>query len=257
MRGTVKNKIEDIVKNPIIVLGVSLCSVLGISLSSIFNSKVLSLIALGIFILTLLFLFYSFNRTLNQYLSNRYPSGYHLNTNIIKYSSKDGKIVIYEIFKYLQSKKLVLSNHEHGYKWSGTKKPSLSSEFQEIIEQTFDPTSKKYDRVLLKFKTPLLFNDTGLVHLLFEMDDSDQKSETHVMIKVKDIMELIYVTIEFKYKPDNYSQDAKLYFRPFHSDRPEDFTLVESIPFDTKTKTYHKKLFKPNVEHYYKIVWER
>lgn len=250
---------KNIVKNiPLfwnIVCGASSLVSLGLL---IFGSKNAVIIALSFFSLSLLILLIVLIRAINSYLKiGKDVSHIRIYTDI-KYETNDGYNIDYNTYRIIQSKCVLLQKIDHGFKWSGSKTPKISSSLQELcgINSKGDKDDE-YDEAYLKFQTPLLYNETAVVHFRAEMDDSDEKSDTMISYKVSSYSELIHFRVILKNKGNNYMQKAKVYTRKIGSDTLSKEKNIETIPFDQNTKSYEYIKERPEIGYFYILRWER
>lgn len=230
----------------------SLASIVGL-LYVVFTDKdktIIALVCLILFLLALLFIVFNF---LNNSLKSNSENGFYKFATYVKYSTDDSKIINYELHKFIQCKSIIMDEHTHRYYWTGTKKPIISSEFQEFINTTEEGNG--YVNAFFKFKTPLVFNQFGIVHIKMICDDSDQKSKTHVEQKINESVQLLNFRIELKYKKNNTTQSARILKKLIGS--PKEFELIDTTIFDNKSKSYEYSLNYPLIGHIYKIEWDR
>ena len=216
------------------------------------------IISLSAFVLFLIAILIKIFLVINKYVEVKNPKGYLKNSTFVKYSTNDGRKIFYQVYRNIQCKKPILTEYEYGYKWSGTRPPKISSTMQEIGAIVgANKDGHEYDKVVLKFKTPILYNQMATVNFNAELDDSDNKSLPHVENKVEDHIQIIHIRIELKHKKASFNKPAKLLKRAISSDVSEDFVEVESIPFDRGTKSYEYHLINPEIGYFYRIRWEK
>ena len=100
-------------------------------------------IALLAFCLFLTLLLISIWIGLIKFIQKENPEKYKKISAFTSYETSDGIHGVYEVFKVIQSKRLILQTIEHNFKWTGTKHPELSSYLQEInqVEYSNDGTT--------------------------------------------------------------------------------------------------------------------
>lgn len=174
----------------------------------------------------------------------------------VKYETFDGNKIVYECYKVIQCKKPMLTDFEYNFKWSGTHLPVVTSKTQEVtsILDFKDPT--KYDKALLKFKTPLYYNQNSVIHFKADLDDTDHKSSPHLEIRVTDEVELINFRVVLRHKTEDFKDAAKLQRRKLDSIASTYEELLH-IPFDFQTKSFEYQLINPEVNYFYRIIWVR
>jgi hypothetical protein len=212
-------------------------------------------IALGTIILFQAALLAIIYAALNEYVRARYPSGYSPISTFARYTS-DGKIVRYETFKHILCRKPVMSSYTHGFKWTGSRVPTVTSALQEVGTRT-DGGPGDYDRVELVFPRPLLHGEPAVVHHAMEMDDSDGASSPHVEFRVQDPVQLIAWRIELKHLPRTYRKAARLTRRridALSNARPEH---VAHVPFNSLARSYEHHVTHPEPGYFYSLEWDR
>lgn len=180
-------------------------------------------------------------------------------TTFIKYETKDAKKIVYELYKLIQCKRPLLTEHDFNFKWTGSKMPSKNDFISEIQDVKFvvdkeDPS--EYDFVSLKFKKPIYYNQNELIHLKVNLDDTDQASETFVSNRITKEVDVIQYRIILKHKTDDYSKNARIEKRPVNSMRSA-WTKIDEVDFDNDTKCYEYHLIKPEIGNMYRIAWDR
>ena len=69
----------------------------------------------------------------------------------------------FETYRLIQCKRPLLAELEYNYRWSGSISPKISSENQRIEEQACR-TDDNYHTAIIKFKKPLTFNESAVLH---------------------------------------------------------------------------------------------
>ena len=76
----------------------------------------------------------------------------------------------------IQCKRLFLTDIPYNFKWTGSIRPKLSSTSQIIEDIVFHDDEKKWDEAKIKFKHPLKYNESTVIHIKTENDDPDHKA---------------------------------------------------------------------------------
>ena len=236
-----------------IVAGI--CSIASLLLL-LFCHKVSAYVALGLFILFLLSIIFLLCYWACQFIKKEYPEDYVRISAFSTYETADGVKGIYERYRIIQSKRLVMNSIWFQFKWSGSKMPRLSSNLQTIEGNPIDG-GKDYDRIKLIFKNPLRFNDTATIHFRAEVDDIDGKAAPYDCYKVETPIQLIHFRITLKHKPNDFNKPAKLQRCLIDSPRHTNFETIENIPFDQNSKSYQYDVNHPKVGYFYRILWEK
>jgi len=181
----------------------------------------------------------------------------HVNrsTNIL-YEAIEVHKINYEVHKLIQAKRPILSEFEFQFGWTGSEFPKISSDIQVIGPIVEENDSAKSDKAILKFKKPLFYNETHVIHFKAEMNDADLKSLPLVANNVTRPIDLIHFRIVLRYKKPDFNGCATLTRRKIGSVR-EEFEPMKSIAFDKETKSFETRLLNPEVNYQYRISWDR
>ena len=123
-------------------------------------------------------------------IKKEYLEDYKKITVFTSYETSDGIHGVYEVFKVIQSKRLVLQQIEHNFKWTGSKRPEISSALQDI-KQIVESDNNNYDKAVLTLRKPLKFNETGTIHVKALTDDFDYRAQPHLDYKVNNEINVI------------------------------------------------------------------
>jgi len=115
----------------------------------------------------------------------------------------------------------------------------------------------KYDKVLLKLKTPLYYNQNCIIHFRAELDDTDKISKPFVESRVDKETDIIHFRIILKNKSNEFDRNAVLERKRISSDVCTESEKIREIPFDKITKSYEYHLLAPETGYFYKIKWEK
>ena len=220
-----------------------------------FTDKENGVIALCAFCVFLFFLLVAIWLGIYKLIRKEHPIDYKKITVFTSYETNDGIHGIYEVFKVIQSKRLILHQIEHNFKWTGSKMPEVSSELQEIKEVK-ESTANEYDKAILLLKRPLGYNETGTIHFKALTDDFDDKAQPHLDFKVDNVVNVIHFRVTLKHK-ENFSQPAKLLKKPIESKIPAEYEQYGSVSFDKQSKSYQYYLTDPEIGYYYRLEWEK
>jgi hypothetical protein len=117
-----------------------------------------------------------------------------------------------------------------------------------------DKNPSNYDRAILKFKNPLKFNDSCVLHFKADLDDTDQKSDTYVSNRILKPVDVIHLRVILKHKSN--SSNAVLERKKIDS-VSQNFIELKEIAFDLNSKSYEHHLLNPEVGYIYRLRWER
>lgn len=214
------------------------------------------IIVLSFFCVSLLVLLIVLLKAINSYLKSSRDSDYIRIYTDVKYETTDGYHIDYSNYRIVQSKCILLQKIEHGFKWSGTQRPKISSDLQDVLGVNMGKDNE-YDTVTLGFQSPLLYNETAVVHFRAEIDDSDEKSEPMISYKVSTYSELIHFRVVLKHKGNDYNKKAKVFIRPINSSTMCREKEIATIIFDKNTKSYEYIKERPDIGYFYILRWER
>jgi hypothetical protein len=213
----------------------------------------LALVAVIGFLLALLAMLWW---ALHRYLAVRYPDGYLPLSTFVRYSTTDGRLVRYEAFKHIQCRKPLMSSFRHGFKWTGSRAPVVTSRLQEVQRRTAGAPDE-YDFVELRFARPLLYGEAIVVHHAMELDDSDHASAPHVEFRVTAPVQLIAWRVELRHLPRRYSREARVTRRRIDARVPGRPEHVARVPFDDATRGYEFQVVCPDPGYFYSLEWDR
>ncbi len=237
----------------------SVLGVLGISAAHLFADSYKSHIALGIFATTCAIMSGYVIWSVRSLQLKHYPKGYIPVATFVRYTTTDGKQIVYEAFRQIQVKHAFLTEIEHRYSWSGTKRPTITSTLQ-----TIGPTAKDektgWDVVPVKFRHPRYYNDTEIVHLRSTLDDSDEKSETYCNIRIDHPTRMLQFRIELLHcsKPNHGNMIAHIERRlETLSAASEPWEPIDKIQFNVTSRSFEHLIADPNPGYQYRIRWDR
>lgn len=181
---------------------------------------------------------------------------YESKSTFIKYEALTKTNSFYETYKLIQSKKPLLSEIDYNFKWTGTILPIISSNLQDVINVVDLQDSEKYDKAILKLKTPLYFNQSQILHFRAELNDTDLRANPWVSNRIIQNVEIIHYRIILKYKTHNYNKNAFVE-RIKTNSISRQFEVIQEIPFDNLTRSYEYHLLYPTLGFTYRIRWEK
>lgn len=241
----------------IIVVGSVLSGVTGLSIFSFASDASKANIALGGFLLFLVFLGWKAQRTFNQVLGKTYLHGYQTLSTFVRYSTSDGNNIQYETFRHIQNKVLVRDSIEHQFHWTGSKPPKVTSCLQDV-GPIFPVDGTAKSKVSVNFKRPILFNEVEVVHLRMELDDSDHTSETHVGLLVREPTKTITFKVELLHSKTKYNGAvAKVLQGDLDKNKGNPPKEIASVKFDAVSKSFEYILANPAPGYRYTLEWER
>lgn len=246
-----------VLKNWAVILGAigSIASIAGLFLFC-FSSTISIIIALSYFCVCLTIILTAILFILFSFIKGSHKFPYEKISAFTKYETSDGVHITNETYRVIQVKRILLTEVEQNFKWTGSKRPEITSGLQTTSPPVFNDKNT-YDKVTLKLKKPMMFNETGVLHFHARMDDVDGVAEPFLSFRVDMPINIIHYTIILKYKPDNYDIPAKLLRMKIDSDLSPRYETMLSIPFDNDSKSYEYHLISPEVGYFYRIEWEK
>lgn len=186
-------------------------------------------------------------------LNAKYPRGYMVIASSVRYSTTDARTIKLTTHKTIQCKSPVLQSFNHEFSWSGTKDPGFSSDHQTFKGVT-KTTHGDYDIATFAFQNPLRYNDTEIVQIHFELDDTDQKSGTYIEFRVDEPSQLIDCNVELYYDAGKARADAVVHKIRLSTGIS---TKIADVPFDQLRKSYTWHQPQPAPDYAYRVEWER
>lgn len=214
-------------------------------------------IACSFFILFLIYVAIRVTFTINQLVKQTYVDGYAKLATHVHYICVDGKIVEYETQKIIQSKVPCLFKVKHGFKWSGTKPPEITSEYHEIVDTIKRNDKSEFDQVVIQLCEPLLYNQVGVVSIKMIIDDSDHKSEPRSSHKVEEPTQVISWRISLGGTNDRSHAPARLLKCSLHSKTGPKWEFLHNVPYHQVHRCYETRLLYPDFGYIYKLEWDR
>lgn len=246
------SKIWAIINQPLMWIG-TVCSIASVVIAVMYRDTA-AWVALGILCLSLLLILIALLRVLNKYLEEDKNGNYRCISSIVTYKTDDGKHISFEMCRFIQAKCAIMQEFDTGFKWTGTEEPQWKSKLQEIVRVEKATDIGKYNSLILRFRNPLLYNQTAVVQYKAEIDDSDQKSETYAEIKVEYPTDYVRILVELPY--ENHPE-AKLLRKLIYSVSPSEFIEYEKVVYDSAHKHYRCDIPNPKPGYFYRLSWER
>lgn len=236
----------------------AVAGLLGIGATSFMSDATSSHLALAAFCLALLFLTFRATAALRAWQNRNYPKGYIPVATFIRYRTSDGLNLFYETFRHIQIKTAYMKSFRHRFFWTGSKTPNVESSLQKVGALTGDNPAKP-KTVELEFKEYRRYNDTEIVHVEMQLDDSDQQSQTFVCATVDSPMRFIHFRVELLHynKANQYGKTAILGKRSIGANEHAGFSLIKQVSFNPLTKSYECIVPHPEPGFKYQLSWER
>lgn len=234
----------------------SLCSILSIVLMLLSNETYM-LVALIVLCLGFIILLFGILRGINKIILDNSSEDYRRISSFCIFQSHDGVKSTFESFRMIQSKRLFLTHIPYHFKWTGTKQPKLSSTSQ-IIENIVNyDDEKKWDEAKIKFKHPLKYNESTVIHIKTENDDLDHKAQPWISCKLDSPIDVMTFRVLLSYKDADFNKPAYLEYKELNPQIDRGYRILESVPFDKGNKMYSYCCANPEPGRIYRLRWER
>lgn len=235
----------------------SLLGIAGVSIANLLDDPDKSSLALAIFVVLCLLLFANLVWAIRCWQKQHYPKGYIPISTFVRYTTTDGKQVVYETFRQIQIKHAFLTGIEHRYKWSGSNPPVFTSKLQSVGSSDKDAKTG-WDVVTLKFQQTRYLNDTEVVHLLSTLDDSDEKAETYCNSRIEHPLRLLHFRVELLHcsRPAHAGMIAHIE-RKKTTHAPGKWEPIDKVQFNLSSRSFEYMITDPEPEYQYCIRWDR
>lgn len=240
---------------PWFVDAASLASIIGLIITFASNNNAIS-IALFTFCLVLIILLIAGLFAINKIIIRNYPSEYKKVSSFYIFQCDDGVHSTFETYRLIQCKRPLLTELNYRYRWSGSISPKISSENQLIEEQ---PTKDKegYNNAIIRFKKPLTYNESAVLHIKTENDDADNKALPYLSCVIDTPIDIMQFRILLAYKADNYSGMAYIMRKRIHAKKKDKYQTIGSATFNQKYKQFFYVLSRPDAGYIYRIEWKK
>lgn len=231
-------------------------SIISLCLFFVAGSPTAIIAALVSVIAFMMAVFYRFYQITNDILTKRYPTGTFTSSTFAVYRTEDGQHYILNIFKNIQCKTPYMNSYDYGFNWTGSNYPEIESELQQIGPITKTPDGQ-YDTVRLGFVKPILYNQNEVIHIRMNLNDADGTSSPHLESRVEEPVRIIHWRVELRHLEGNEHLPAKIYKKRINAEVSQSYIHIDTVPFDTMSKSYNHYLMNPEIGYYYRIEWEK
>lgn len=234
----------------------SLCSITGF-VALFVKDETACIIALSIFCVCLLGLLYAIYRGINKLILESSEKEYRSISSFYTFECTDGQNSTFEVYRLIQCKRLFLTEISYNFKWSGTKKPTITSNAQNIRNVSHNGDKEKWDDALIQFKRPLRYNECTVVNIKTENDDFDGKAKPWLSCKLESPIEMMVYRILLPYKPSNYNVNAVFERKKIGAQIDGDYDYIGNVPFNSANKQYSYCIVNPEPGYIYRLRWEK
>ena len=248
-----KNFINTFIR-PYFAFAASVCSIIGlvIVVCSDKNSTIIALVTLCLCIVLILI---GVILAINKMLIQNYGKDYKGISSFYVYQTDDGERSTFETYRLIQCKRMFLSQIEYKFKWSGSLMPKIWSNSQVVENIVHHDDVQQWDSAILKFRKPLTYNESTVVHIKTENDDYDGTAKPYIYCRLESPIDIMQFRVLLAYKPDNYAEKAVFERKLISQEVDTDFEYIESIPFNCLYKQYYHVVVDPSPGYIYRLRW--
>ena len=235
-----------------ILSGISSIAGFVVALCSDKDKAIIVLIAIIIFLIALLL---SVWYAISKIVHIEHEKDYLKLSFFTKYECLDKTHVAYDGYRLIQSKRAFLPDIKWSFKWTGSRPPIISSSLQNCNGQIIASPSNDYDHAILKFKKALYYNESAVVHFHADMDDVDGTAQPHLDVRVDEPISVVEFRVILAYKAPDFAEQARFMRKPINSRVPTDYQILETVNFNSHSKSYEYVLTNPEVGYFYRLEW--
>lgn len=234
----------------------SICSIIGLCIV-VFSNKNATIIALVTLCLCMLVLLTGVLLAIDKLLHQNYGKDYKSISSFYVYQTDDGMKSTFETFRLIQCKRMFLSQIEYKFKWTGTLMPKIWSKSQLIENIVHHDDTQQWDSAVLKFKKPLMYNESTVVHIKTENDDYDGTAKPYIYCKLESPIDIMQFRVLLAYKPQGYSEKAVFERKLIGQQIDSDYEYIESVEFNCLYKQYYHVVVDPLPGYIYRLRWTK
>lgn len=250
-----KNLIRTFIA-PYFAFAASVCSVVGLVIILLSNRNA-TIVALFAFCLFLLIILIGVLLAIARMLHQNYGKDYKGISSFYVYQTDDGVKSTFETFRLIQCKRIFLSQIEYKFKWSGTIMPRIFSNSQRIENIKHYSDAQQWDSAILRFKKPLTYNESTVVHIKTENNDHDGIAKPFIYCKLESPIDIMQFRVLLAYKPAGYAEKAVFERKLIDQEIDAEFEYIESIEFNSLYKQYYHVIVDPAPGYIYRLRWKK
>lgn len=253
------HQINDFLKTYIgsaFTLVASVCSIVSLGLMFI-GDKNAVIIALFTILLGFSIIIIRIIIGINRIIKVDSAEEYKRISSIYVYESANGINSTFEVFRTIQCKRLFLSSIPYNFKWTGSNTPMISSLIQEVTPLTMSSSKNEWDTLLIKFPSPLRYNQCAVVNIKTENDDSDGTAKPWISSRLDSPIEMMSYRVLLSYKPNGYNVPALFERKKIDTQIDGDYEHIDSVPFNSCHKSYFYTVVNPDAGYIYRLRWEK
>lgn len=234
----------------------SVCSIVSLGLMFI-GDKNSVIIALTTLVLGLMVIVVRILVGINRIIHVDSAEDYKRISSLYVYESANGVNSTFEVFRTIQCKRMFLSSIPYNFKWTGSIIPKISSLAQDISPLVQSNSKNEWDTLLIKFPSPLRYNQCAVVNVKTENDDSDGTAKPWISSRLDSPIEMMSYRVLLSYKPDGYNKPAYFERKKIDTQIDGDYEHVDSVPFNSNHKSYIYTVVNPEAGYIYRLRWEK
>ena len=241
---------------PYFAFAASVCSILGLVIVVLSNQEatIIALIALCLFLLIILV---GIILAIEKMIHQNYGKDYKGISSFYVYQTDDGIKSTFETFRLIQCKRMFLSQIVYKFKWSGTIMPRIFSNSQMIENIVHHDDAQQWDSAVLKFKKPLTYNESTVLHVKTENDDHDGTAKPYIYCKLESPIDIMQFRVLLAYKPAGYCEKAIFERKLISQEIDAEFEYLDSIEFNSLYKQYYHVVVDPAPGYIYRLRWKK
>ena len=239
---------------PYFALAASICSIIGLIIV-VLSDKDATIIALVTLCLCMILILIGVILAINKMLILNYGKDYKGISSFYVYQTDDGEKSTFETYRLIQCKRMFLSQIEYKFKWSGSLMPKIWSNSQIVDNIVHHDDVQQWDTAILKFKKPLTYNESTVVHIRTENDDHDGTAKPYIYCRLESPIDIMQFRVLLAYKADNYAEKAIFERKLISQEIDTDFEYIESVPFNSLYKQYYHVVVNPSPGYIYRLRW--
>ena len=212
----------------------------------------IALVTLVLFLIALLFIIVN---SINKVFGLHFKDDYRRVSSFFVYEENVKGKSIFETYRLIQCKKIMLTEVPYKYKWTG-KKAKICSKNQKITREK-KGRDGEWDEVSLKFDKPLHFNDSTVLHIRTENEDPNGVAKPWIECRLESPIEFLHFRVQLAYKGNQCQELAVFERKRINSELDTGFEEIESIKFDATYMQYSYIYLNPDPGYYYRLRWQK
>lgn len=248
-----KNFINTFIR-PYFAFAASACSIIGLIIV-VLSDKEATLIALATLCLCIILILIGIMLAIKKILNQNYGKEYKGISSFYVYQTDDGEKSTFETYRLIQCKRMFLSQIEYKFKWSGSIMPKIWSNSQIVDNIVHHEDPQQWDSAILKFKKPLTYNESTVVHIKTENDDHDGTAKPYIYCRLESPIDIMQFRVLLAYKPDDSVEKAIFERKLISQEIDTDYEYMESVPFNPLYKQFYHVVVDPSPGYVYRLRW--